>query len=232
MFKKLKSPLFMMIVMILTGLVLVLTGCGEKIPTSKKEIGYQRARAEKVGKYVAENFADKKILILTVGDLKNSRGEVVPNHMLESLKKGLGGVGYEVLARPVPDEGMDECFPEIEWSMKYLDNLMMGKDYKGGNIPGYSPVGDFDLLITTIDLPEDAFHDGGFIGSLAGKSVAFVQGYTERWAAGFKTKAIVVAAIDKPYPGEYDKTGLKEWEQNPPSDLDKAFDVRYILKTY
>jgi hypothetical protein len=47
----------------------------------------------------------------------------------------------------------------------------------------------------------------------------------------FKTKTIVAAVLDKQYPGENDKAGLANWEQNPPSDLDKAFDVRYTLKT-
>ena len=176
-----------------------------------KEIGYQKVRAEKLGKYIAANFADKKILVLT------------------SLKKGLGSVSCDVLARPVP-EG-DEAMEEMEWRFKHLANLFEGKDNKGNAISGYSPVGDFDLLITTIGLPEDTFKGGKGQGKLAGKSIAFVQGYTERWGAMFKNKTIVAAVLDKPYPGESDKAGLANWEQNPPSDMEKAFDVRYTLKT-
>ena len=196
-----------------------------------KEIGYQKVRAEKLGKYMAANFADKKILILTSADYKDNNGNVFPNHLLEGLKKGLGSVSCDVLARPVPEEGSDEAMEEMEWRYKHLANLFEGKDNKGNAIPGYSPDGDFDVLITTIGLPEDAFKGGKGQGKLAGKSVAFVQGYTDRWAPMFKSKAIVAAVVDKPYPGESDKAGLANWEQNPPSDLDKAFDVRYSLKT-
>ncbi len=196
-----------------------------------KEIGYQKARAEKLGKYIAANYADKKILILTMADYKDNNGNVIPNHLLEALKKGLGSVSAEVLARPVPEEGTDEAMEEMEWRMKHLDNLFQGKDAKGKDIPGYSPVGDFDLVITTIGLPEDAIRGGKPTGKLTGKMIAFVQGYTERFGAGFKTKSIVAAVLDKQYPGESNAAGLKEWEQTPPSDLDKAFDVRYTLKT-
>ena len=196
-----------------------------------KEIGYQKVRAEKLGKYIAANFADKKILVLTTGEYKDGNGNIVPNHLLEGLKKGLCSVSCDVLARPVPAEGTDDAMEEMEWRFKHLANLFEGKDNKGNAISGYSPVGDFDLLITTIGLPEDTFKGGKGQGKLAGKSIAFVQGYTERWGALFKSKTIVAAVTDKPYPGESDKAGLANWEQNPPSDLDKAFDVRYTLKT-
>ena len=196
-----------------------------------KEIGYQKVRAEKLGKYIAANFADKKILILTSAEYKDGNGNIVPNHLLEGLKKGLGSVSADVLARPVPEEGSDEAMEEMEWRFKHLANLFEGKDNKGNAISGYSPVGDFDLVITTIGLPEDTFKGGKAQGKLAGKSIAFVQGYTERWAAMFKNKTIVAAVLDKQYPGENDKAGLANWEQNPPSDMEKAFDVRYTLKT-
>ena len=196
-----------------------------------KEIGYQKVRAEKLGKYIAANFADKKILILTSAEYKDGNGNVVPNHLLQGLKKGLGSVSCDVLERPVPAEGSDEAMEEMEWRFKHLANLFDGKDNKGNAISGYSPIGDFDLLITTIGLPEDTFKGGKGQGKLAGKSVAFVQGYTERWGALFKNKTIVAAVTDKQYPGENDKAALANWEQNPPSDMDKAFDVRYTLKT-
>ncbi len=122
-----------------------------------KEIGYQKVRAEKLGKYIAANFADKKILVLTTGEYKDGNGNIVPNHLLEGLKKGLGSVSCDVLARPVPAEGSDESMEEMEWRFKHLANLFDGKDNKGNAISGYSPVGDFDLLITTIGLPEDTF---------------------------------------------------------------------------
>ncbi|MBP5673941.1 MAG: hypothetical protein J6X49_16260 [Victivallales bacterium] len=214
----------------LWAVALNVTGGGNAGAVSK-EIGYQRARAEKVGQYVAQNFKDKKILILTMGDYKDNNGKVIENHLLTGLQKGLGGINAEILRRPVPEEGSDEAMEEMEWRQKHLDNLLQGKDAKGKDIPGYSPVGDFDLVITTIGLPEDAIRGGKPTGKLAGKSIAIVQGYTEKWAGAFKTKAIVVAAIDKQYPGEGNAAGLKEWEQNPPADLDKAFNVRYTLKT-
>ena len=166
-----------------------------------------------------------------MGDSKDNNGKVYPNPPFEGLQKGLGSVSFEVLKRPVPEEGTDEAMEEMEWRMKHLDNLLQGKDAKGKDIPGYSAVGDFDLLITTIGLPEDAFRGGKLSGKLSGKAVAFVQGYSEKWAPCFKTKAIVAAAVDKQYPGESNAAGLKEWEQNTPSDPDKAFDVRYTLKT-
>ena len=125
-----------------------------------KEIGYQKVRAEKLGKYIAANFADKKILILTSAEYKDGNGNLVPNHLLEGLKKGLGSVSADVLARPVPEEGSDEAMEEMEWRFKHLANLFEGKDNKGNAISGYSPVGDFDLVITTIGLPEDTFKGG------------------------------------------------------------------------
>ena len=213
----------------LTILVLIGYSCGCH-DERQKESGYQRVRAEKVGKYIASNCTDKKILILTSGDYKDKNGNVVLNHHLEGLKKGLGNVNCEVLKRPVPEGDEDACYEEIDWNMAYLDNLMHGKNAKGKDIPGYSPVGDFDILITTIDLPDDAIRDGKGTGVLTNKNIAFVYGYTERLAAGFESGTIVAAAIDKPYPGESDKAGLANWEQYPPSDMDKAFDVRYNLK--
>ena len=214
----------------LTIWVLIGYSC-ERHDERQKEISYQRVRAEKVGKYIADNYADKKILVLTHGDYKDKNGNVVPNHLIEGLKKGLGNVNCEILKRPVPADDTEACYQEIEWNMVYLDNLMQGKNEKGQDIPGYSPVGDFDILITTIDLPEDTIRDGKGTGMLTDKSIAFVYGYIEAWAAGFDNGTIVVAAIDKPYPGESDKADLANWEQYPPSDMDKAFDVRYILKT-
>lgn len=199
---------------------------------TQKEVRYQEVRAEKLGAYLKQNFPDKKFLILTNANTTGPDGKEIRNPQYDALVKSMSGLTVETLARPVPTDPDAMMMEEMGWDIRALNNLFDGKDRKGQAISGFQVPGDFDILITLIGLPENAFGAGGKLsGKLAGKQVAFLQGYIERWQAGFKSKAIVAAVTDVQYPGENDKEGLAKWEQNPPSDLDAAFNVRFILKT-
>ncbi len=199
--------------------------------TTQKEVRYQEIRAEKLGAYLKQNFPDKKFLILTNGMTVGPDGKQVRNHQYDALVKAMSGLTVATLERPVPTDPDEMMMEEMGWGMRALNNLFEGKNSKGQAIDGFEVPGDFDILVTLIGLPEDAFRGGKLGGKLTGKQVAFLQGYIERWQGGFKNKSIVAAVTDVQYPGESDKEGLAKWEQNPPSDLDAAFNVRFILKT-
>ena len=204
------------------GIVRTVTGADQK-DSMNREIGYQMVQTRKLGLYLKEKFAGKKVVILKDPTINTQDGKDTPQ--LQGLKEGLGGA-LEIVAEIAPDlpkpqgqpqEGMPEDMMvepiEVWFTAKELDKTL-------GKVNG-----DYDILITTFGLPQGGVMDpkGGFKGKLAGKKVVFAGGSIYEQGFAFQSGLIVAAVTYKPN---------AEYDENPvPKDLDTAFNKRYLLVT-
>ena len=83
--------------------------------------------------------------------------------------------------------------------------------------------GDFDLLISCVQLPEDVIDNHGRFTppSLAGRKVALLGGYSQAYDNVLAEGSIVAAVTFKP--------DCRFDEKDIPQDDKEAFDKRYLL---
>ena len=197
-----------------------ITGADQK-ESMNREIGYQKVQTRKLGAYLKEKYAGKKIVIMKDPTINTQDGKDTPQ--LQGLKEGLEGA-LEIVAEISPDlpkptgpvqEGMPEDAMmepiEVWFTPKELDKTLEKVS------------GDYDLLVTTFGLPQGVFAPKDFKGKLAGKKVVVAGGSIYELGFGFQAGLIVAAVTYKPN-AEYD-------EKPVPKDLDTAFNKRYLLVT-
>lgn len=209
--------------------VKTLGGKGNNAGVVDRELRFQQLGGEKLGKYLAEKHAGAKVLILTEPKLGTQTGK--PNPLVEGLKKGMGSAltvaaeaspevpadKAKAFAKEMPMEGASggaqgEMMPPLEYwyTAKIFDTLLGKFD------------GQFDLLVTTIGLPQDARSSAILKGKSCPK-IAVLNGSIYDLKGAFKPTMIVAAITYNPK-AVYD-------EKPVPKDLDEAFNKRFLLVT-
>lgn len=204
----------LLVVVIVCGvLMLYKTGIfGDNNNFMEIENRYYASQGHVVGEYVNKNFAGKKVLvIMDRGYEKNPRTEV----LIEALKNGAGSnleVTTDTLTLANARKG-----PEGEEFEMPLFETMTAKDFDAV-LNKHKDVG---VIVSTIGLPRDA------------KNMTL-------WRKKDRPKLVLLSASDmRGYDGLI-KEGLinaivvvgpdaKFTEDAPPKDIQKTFDLRYVL---
>lgn len=196
-----------------------------------REIAFQKLGGKKLGLYLAEKHSGGKVLILSEPKLGSQVGKVNP--LIEGLKEGMGSkltVAAEAspevpadkakaFAKEMPMEGAPggagapgEMMPPLEyWYTAKIFDALLGK-YEG----------QFDLLVTTIGLPQDARSSAILKGKSCPK-IAVLNGSIYDLKGAFKPTMIVAAITYNPK-AVYD-------DKPVPKDIDEAFNKRFLLVT-
>jgi hypothetical protein len=195
-----------------------------------REITFQKLGGKKLGLYLAEKHAGAKVLILSEPKLGSQTGKVNP--LVEGLKEGLGSAltvaaeaspevpadKAKAFAKEMPMEGAPggagagEMMPPLEyWYTAKIFDTLLGK-YDG----------QFDLLVTTIGLPQDARSSAILKGKSCPK-IAVLNGSIYDLKGAFKPTMIVAAITYNPK-AVYD-------DKPVPRDIDEAFNKRFLLVT-
>ncbi|MBP5673942.1 MAG: hypothetical protein J6X49_16265 [Victivallales bacterium] len=186
------------------------------------EWSYEKVQSQILGEYVAEKHEDASCIILREPMLKNTKGLESSNALYDGLVDGLDGrlKIVKVLDLPMLKEekklepGEEEPVPmgleEKKWSAADLDEML-------------AYAGEFDILITCVQLPEGVVDaDGQFmIPSLDGKKLAMAGGYSKEYDAALEADNVIAAVTYK--------EDVRFDEKDIPDDARKAFDNRYIL---
>lgn len=192
-----------------------------------REMAYQEVGAQKLGMYLAEKFPGGKAVIIVEPTL--NAGAAKPSAVVDGLKKGFGTniTVVEEVSPAIPESAKNafseempmneggeggEMLPPLEFwfTAKIFDELVKKNSDK------------CDLIITTIGLPMD-------LGAMKfwtmkdRPNLALASGSVYELKKAIAGKAIVAAVTYNPK-AVYD-------EKPPPSDLDAAFDKRYLLVT-
>jgi hypothetical protein len=196
-----------------------------------REITFQKTGGKKLGMYLAEKYAGAKVLILTEPKLGSQAAK--ENPLVTGLKEGLAGkltVAAETspevpadkakaFAAEMPMEGAPggaggpgEMMPPLEyWYTAKIFDALLDK---------YS--GQFDLLVTTIGLPQDARTSKVLSGKSRPK-IAVLNGSIYDLKGAFKPDMIVAAITYNPK-AQYD-------DKPVPKNIDEAFAKRFLLVT-
>ncbi|NMA46985.1 MAG: hypothetical protein GX945_10530 [Lentisphaerae bacterium] len=186
-----------------------MTGAPSK-QAGEREIEFQKVQTRKLGMHLAEKYAGSKAIVIK--DPFNTDASR-PNPLLDGLKAGIGS-SIQIVAEvfpPLPagynEGGEGEMMAPMEtwYTAKVMQDIL-----KNANV-------DYDMVITCIVLPA-----GGLI-HLKGKKVVFAGGSPYEYAAAIANGLVVAAVTYKP-DAEYD-------DKPVPSDLQVAFDKRYVLIT-
>lgn len=197
------------IVAALWSTVKTMGGGGAK-DAQAREVEFQKVQTRKLGQYLAQNHAGAKAVIINDPFNDGTR----PNPMLEGLKEGLGSA-ITIVAEVAPvlpkmenaegPEGEMMAPMETWYTAKAMDDIL-----KGANA-------EYDMVITCIGLPA-----GGLV-RLKGKKVAIAGGSVYEFGPAIAGKVIVAAVTYKP-DAVYD-------DKPVPSDMEEAFNKRYLLVT-
>ena len=187
------------------------------------EWSYQKVQARVLGRYLAEKYAGKRCVILREPIMKDVAGKDSVNPAIEGLREGLGNnvtvvkeleIGKLQKPEPLP-EGEEEPVEmglkkNVPWTADDLEEML-------------AEAGDFDLLISCVQLPEDVIDNHGRFTppSLAGRKVALLGGYSQAYDNVLAEGSIVAAVTFKP--------DCRFDEKDIPQDDKEAFDKRYLL---
>ena len=187
------------------------------------EWSYQKVQARVLGRYLAEKYAGKRCVILREPIMKDVAGKDSVNPAIEGLREGLGNnvtvvkeleIGKLQKPEPLP-EGEEEPVEmglkkNVPWTADDLEEMLV-------------EAGDFDLLISCVQLPEDVIDNHGRFTppSLAGRKVALLGGYSQAYDNVLAEGSIVAAVTFKP--------DCRFDEKDIPQDDKEAFDKRYLL---
>jgi len=196
---------------------------GSSSGSSNVEMQYLRVSTEKLGKYVAEKFPNSKILI--IHEPSSTSGQERRDALINGLKEGLGAAGTVVAT--------DE--PEIPASLK----ANMGSGGPGQEGEMMAPMEmwytakafdalvekhkDCDMVVTLIGLPPQEAARLKFWKMKPRPKLVIAGGSIYEYKAAFAQQLINAAVAYNPA-AVYDSN-------KPPSDLDEAFNKRYVLVT-
>lgn len=182
----------------------------------KRELEFQKVQTRKLGQFLGEKYAGKKIVILKDPTVVAINGAELP--IIVGLKEGLGSAATIVseIAPNAPKvaggpDGEEMIEPIETWfDVKKLDETLASAP-------------EYDILVTTCGLPENYNYNRGLPGKLKGKQVVVAGGSIYN-LGGAILKGEVIAAVTYKPNAEYD-------EKPVPSNLDEAFNKRYLLVT-
>ena len=186
------------------------------------EWSYQKVQARVLGRYLAEKYAGMRCVVLREPIMKDVAGKDSVNPAIEGLREGLGNSVTIVkeleigkLQKPEPPpEGEEEPvvtgLKNETWTAADLDEML-------------EDVGEFDLLISCVQLPADVIDKSGrfTLRNLAGRKLALLGGYSKEYDMALEDGSIVAAVTFKP--------NCRFDEKDIPEDDQKAFEKRYLL---
>lgn len=194
----------------------------DRFDTINLEWSYQKVQSRVLGHYLADKMHGERCIILREPMMKSVNGADSANPCFTGLEEGLEG---ELKIVKVLDVGVLKKNPPLEpgeeepvttglakesWTAEDLEDLL-------------ASAGEFDLLISCVELPEDVVaQDGRFtLPSLEGRKLALAGGYSKAFDAALANGNVVAAVTYKP--------DCRFDEKDIPSDDNKAFDNRYVL---
>jgi hypothetical protein len=182
---------------------------------------YQKISGLKFGAYLANNYANSKVLVIMDPSSQKS-DEIKGNPLLDGIKEGLGDkvtieqVLYPELPKsaqaPAGPEGemMEMMPPDMWFTASYFDNLIKTK------------ATGCDLIISLLGMPTDPAAMKFWTMKNRPK-LALARGSVYELKKAIASKAIVAVV-------SYNPDGTYELKA-PSKDLDKAFDERFVLVT-
>ena len=186
------------------------------------EWSYQKMQARVLGHYLADKHHGERCVILREPMLKSVNGADSANPCFTGLTEGMEGelkivkiIDIGVLKkRPPLEPGEEEPvatgLKTEKWTAEDLEDLL-------------SLAGEFDLLISCVELPEDVVGDDGrfTLPSLDGRKLALAGGYSKAFDKALENGNVVAAVTYKP-DCNFD-------EKDIPENDSKAFENRYLL---
>jgi hypothetical protein len=177
----------------------------------KNETKYSSSRGAVLGKYLVENYPDRKALIVTEFDYMNNLSQ---KQLVETLK--------QILEPKIKIQAID-TLDINKWAFEdgkvpILRKLMSVFEFD--NL--LSKHKDCDLIISLIGLPDD-MKDLEIWSRRPPPVVALLNGDIKYIAKAIRRKRIVAAIIYKP--------NLKINREAPPDDSLKTFNERFIMIT-
>ena len=183
----------------------------------ENETKFACAKSTILGKYLKEKFAGEKVLVIADRDFeKNKRTQ----RLVDSIKAGLGAdVVVDTIA--IENKGAaPQGGPGGEEFMMPLEEIMTAKDFDA-TVEKHP---DCKIIVTMVGLPRDAAKMKLWkMSSSSRPKVALLDGGIQALKNVIASSYIVAAVSYKP--------GIKYTEDPAPSDVQKAFDERYILIT-
>jgi hypothetical protein len=195
----------------------------ERFDAIHLEWSYQRVQARVLGRYLAEKQAGKRCVILREPIMKDVAGKDSVNPAIEGLREGLENNVSIVKELEIGNLQKPEPLPEGEEEPVEM-GLKKNKPWTAADLEEMlAEAGDFDLLISCVQLPEDVIDNHGrfTLPSLAGRKVALLGGYSSACDAALAEGSIVAAVTFKP--------DCRFDEKDIPADDKEAFDKRYVL---
>jgi len=188
----------------------------------ENETKFACSKAEILGKYLKEKFPGEKVLVVADRDFEKN---VRTKRLVDSIKAGLAS-DVTVDTVSIQTKSGDANHPPMpagpggEEFMMPLEEIMTAKDFDA-TVEKHQ---DCKMVVTMIGLPRDAAKMKLWKMSANSRpKVALLDGGVQALKNVIGAGYIVAAVSYKP--------GVKYTEDPAPSDVQKAFDERYILIT-
>ncbi len=177
---------------------------------------YYASQGNVIGKYIAKNFADQKILVIAE---RNFSKDPRVNVLVDAIKEGMGGKAdiqvdtVELANPPKVPQGAPEMMDMP------LFETMTAKDFD--NAVQKHP--DCTVILSTIGLPRDNNKMKLWVMDSAKRPKVLLMGAADLRGIADSIKRDLITAVITISPD------AKFTEDAPPSDPQKAFDIRYVL---
>lgn len=204
----------LLVVVIVCGvLMLYKTGIfGDNNNFMEIENRYYASQGQVVGEYVNKNFSGKKVLVLMDrGYENNPRTEV----LMKAIKAGAGS-DLDITADTLTLAGASKGPAGEEFEMPLFE-VMTAKDFDAA-LNKHKDVG---VIISTIGLPRDANKMTLWRKKDRPKLILLSASDMRGYDALIKTDMIAAIVVVGP--------DAKFTEDAPPNDVQKTFDMRYVL---
>lgn len=219
-------------------------GAGGGAGAANINLRYQAIKGEVLGRELSGQFAGKRAVILLPPEMPTmgEPGEPIYKSVLEGLKKGMGNV--TIVAEIEPKMPADvKARMEQQMAAGGMEDMGMMEGQMWFNVASLNQElqphkGNFDLLICLTGLPGlegaqgmmapgvrmepytnlDVWKDGDV-------KIALAEGSINRLGRAINDGKIVAAVTYK------QQIDADAWEKQPPSDLQEAFNMRFVLIT-
>ena len=195
----------------------------ERFDAIHLEWSYQKVQARVLGRYLAEKYAGMRCVVLREPIMKDVAGKNSVNPAIEGLREGLENHVTIVKELEIGNLQKPESLPEGEEEPVEM-GLKKNNPWTAADLEEMlAEAGDFDLLISCVQLPEDVMDDHGrfTLPSLRGRKVALLGGYSQAYDSALAEGNVVAAVTFKP--------DCRFDEKDIPADDKEAFDKRYLL---
>ncbi len=213
------------IIAALWGIKRVVAG-DERKEMRAREFAYQKVETRIMGKYLAEHFAGKKVVIVkdSMRYQANPDGSTSTDYPLEGLKEGLGSaltIVKEILPAQAGGSKAPAGAPAGMPAMMMPQSMWYTSDMLAKDLPAENT---YDIIVFLAGVPSDALSNRSKIKDiLKKKKIAMISGEFRLYPELFRTKTAVCAVIYNPK-AEYDDSPI-------PGNDQKAFDKRFLMMT-